>query len=423
MKGKPNHITVYEHQALWTHKGEQILTEDQLYALQGFYGDKGVLYYDLIHKGIRFKEYVGVLQVGKLTIEVLPKADKYTEKDEWRKILIAMLHAVGVFNIHAPSLSSLTVKTNFILDLYLELYIQELEHLLHKGLIKKYRSQEGNQLALKGSLKFSKHIQQNLVHQERFYTQHTTFDRHHQIHQILYKALRLLKTINNNIALHSRIGSLLLDFPEMTDIKVTASTFNKLVFDRKTATYKNALEIAKLLLLNYHPDLSKGQHHVLALLFDMNALWEKFVYITLRKKLNTANVKAQSKKLFWKPENGRSSSIKPDIVIHFDNEKTIVLDTKWKNIGDKNPSPEDLRQLYVYHEYFNAQKVALVYPGSTTIRKGQYYHKTNQSIDSSSPECCIISIPTHNNIVEWQKSIYNLIFTEWINYNNPTTDT
>ncbi|MFT5386701.1 MAG: 5-methylcytosine-specific restriction enzyme subunit McrC [Saprospiraceae bacterium] len=49
-----------------------------------------------------------------------------------------------------------------------------------------------------------------------------------------------------------------------------------------------------------------------------------------------------------------------------DSDKKFVIDTNWKNIETKNPTPDDLRQLYVYHEYYNAMRVALVYPGQIT---------------------------------------------------------
>jgi 5-methylcytosine-specific restriction enzyme subunit McrC len=70
---------------------------------------------------------------------------------------------------------------------------------------------------------------------------------------------------------------MLLDFPEMPNQKITESVFDKLKFNRKTMGYRKPMEFARLILLHYHPELSKGRDDVLALMFDMNALWEHFV--------------------------------------------------------------------------------------------------------------------------------------------------
>ncbi len=406
MNSKTNHITIYEHQTLKIGRsyGLTEYTAKHQEALEVFYGNKGLPYYSLINKGVQFNEHVGVLSVGGLTIEVLPKADKYSKEDNWRKILISMLQTVGAFQVFAPSSSALNTKQNYILDLYFELFVREMEYLFHKGLVKQYRKVEGNQLALKGSLQFNKHLQHNLVHAERFYVKHTTYNKEHLIHEILSKALCLLNNINSKASLKSRIAKLLINFPEQKDIKINESTFDKIVLNRKTEDYKYALEIARLLLLNYHPDLSKGQDNVLALMFDMNHLWEQFIYVSLRRGLKDATVTAQTSKSFWKPLNGYASTIRPDIVIT-KGEKKIVLDTKWKNIGDKNPSPEDLRQMFAYHEYYKADKVALVYPGKKSIKSGKYVGRDM--------ECAIIRIPTDDTVRGWQNEIAQSI-SRWM---------
>lgn len=406
-------ITVFEHQGLWTHQGEERLTPKQLMTLQRFYGEKGNPYYSLVHKGVKFNSHVGVIQLGKQVIEILPKADRYSNASEWRTILIGMLQAVGAFNIHAPSSATLNIKSNFILDLYFELFAAEVEYLFNKGLIKNYRRDQGNCLALKGSIKFAKHIQKNVIHQERFYVEHTAYDRKHLIHQILLKTLKLLQRVNTNPVLSSRIGSLLLHFPEMEDIKVSVSTFKKLAYSRKSEGYKNAISISKLLLLNYHPDVSNGQNEVLALMFDMNLLWEKFIFVCLRKRLKeNMTITAQTKRNFWKPESGQISTIIPDIIINKGRKDAIVIDTKWKNIGNSNPNSDDLRQLYVYHEYYDALKVALVYPGKGSIRKGTYYN--TQENEEAIKECSVITILPNTNIQEWQNEISHKFLREWI---------
>ena len=412
-----NNISVFEHESLRVDQGDKSLTKAQLLALQKFYGEKGIPYYNLIHNGVRFNQHVGAIQVGKLVIKILPKADRYTSTNNWKNILIGMLRAVGAFNIQAPSSASLNIKNNFILDLYFELFVKELEYLIHKGFIKKYRNVEGNNLKLKGNLLFSKHIQHNLVQQQRFYVKHSIYDKNHVINQILYKTILLLKRINTNIALNSRIGNILLNFPEMNDLKVTSATFNKITLNRKNERYKNALEISKLILLNYHPDISKGQNHVLALMFDMNHLWEKFIYVSLRRHLKPGmTISPQSTKDFWEPMKGNKSTMRPDIIIK-DKENTMVLDTKWKNIGFKNPSPDDLRQLFVYHEYYTAEKVALVYPGTENINKGKFY---NNDSTISKKECSVIQIPTDLSIHKWQLSIADKIYNEWLQLSEPT---
>lgn len=413
MSNKRNHIKVYEHQRLKVGADYDgvIFTDEIFQQFIRFFG-KGVPYFTLLRSGIQFNEYVGAIQIGNTLVEVLPKADKKandSNKDEWQNALINMMRAVHGFEVKAPSESSLTLKNNSVLDLYFELFLLEVERLLHKGLAKKYRKSEGNLTALKGSLVFSRQISKNLVHKERFYTKHTTYDTEHLLHIILYKTILLLKRINTNAKLLNRINSLVLNFPEMPNQKITAATFEKVALNRKTEGYSKALSIAKLLLLNYHPDLSKGNKHVLALMFDMNNLWEQFVLVSL-KKSKVFKVIGQNSKGFWKPKNGRTRSIRPDIKIS-NEEGVYILDTKWKNVH-KKPSIGDIRQMYAYHHYFNAVKVALFFPGDHDYTQGNFMKVSNTEIHADQ-ECGLMFVDSNSGVKEWQKAILKEV-KDWI---------
>ncbi len=400
-----NHIIVFEHEKLYVDKGEKTLTKDQLNALVKYYGDKKP-YFNLCHNGIQFNEYVGVIQVGNTLIEVLPKADNEEGGvKKWQNILIGMLKAVGSFDVSSTSESKLNIRPNNILDLYFEMFIKEVEYLLHNGLIKQYRKKEGNVTALKGNLLFGKHIQQNVVHQERFYVRHTSYDVLHTLHFILYKTIRLLQKINTNAELHSKIGALLLHFPEMPDIKVNPATFEQLVFNRKNQSYKKAIGIAKLLLLQYHPDISKGKNDVLALMFDMNLLWEQFVYITLRKANRFGRVESQVPRSFWESVSGAKVTLRPDIVIRY-RDDVFVIDTKWKNLTKLKPSVEDLRQMFAYGYYFKASKMALVYPGLGASIKGDYF-TPNGGI--SGQNCHLITVNVGSDVKKLSENLINNI--------------
>lgn len=404
---KQNLITVFEHEKrIFNFKDEK---EKQLHeALEHYHGDY-TPFFKLIRNGVQFNEYVGVIQIGKTMIEVLPKADKDGE-EKWRNLLIEMIKTVWGFDVKSTGSSSLKLKSNSILELYFELFISEVEYLFHRGLIKRYRKNEGNQTSLKGALQFSKHISQNLVHKERFYIKYTQYSNEHIIHEILFKTIKLLSNLNTNPSLKGRVGALTLNFPEMKEIKVNESTFDKIVFDRKNQHYQTALEISKLLLLNYHPDISKGRNDVLALMFDMNSLWEQFILVTLKRKLKTHSVTSQVTKSFWKPYSGYSSKMRPDIILKCkDSQENYVLDTKWKNLNGYNPSPEDLRQMYVYHRFYRANKVALIYPSDQhSIQKGNYFSSENH-LEMSDKECSIMQIATSTDIKTWQEEITNQI--------------
>jgi len=98
--------------------------------------------------------------------------------------------------------------------------------------------------------------------------------------------------------------------------------------------------------------------------------------------------------------------MRPDIILKGkDSQESYVLDTKWKNLNGYNPTPDDLRQMYVYHRFYQANKVALIYPSDQhSIQKGKYFSSENH-LAMSDKECSIIQIATSSDIKIWQDEI------------------
>ena len=84
-------------------------------------------------------------------------------------------------------------------------------------------------------------------------------------------------------------------------------------------------------------------------------------------------------------------------------DNCVVLDTKWKNLNGFNPSAEDLRQMYVYHQYYNSEQVALIYPGENSFKSGIYIDP-NTGTDSKF-KCGVFSLSPQLNVKLWQKDI------------------
>lgn len=370
-------IRVFEHQLLQIDENVGFLRRH--WQSLGWYNEKhGGGFFSLTPNGVKFNQNVGVIQVDNITIEILPKIGRIAEKgqeDKWQKVLIDMLRECRWMQVFAQEKAALRFKPNSILEAYIELFVRECEDLVRQGLIKKYRSVDSNCAALKGKLLFSKQIQYNIVHQEKFYTRHQVFDRENIFNQILIKALKIIPVISHSSFLKDRVYSLILAFPELEDIQVNINTIEKLVFNRQSSRYKEAIEIAAMLLLNYRPDISTGRNHVLAILFDMNDLWEEYVYLQLYKhKPKNWNIRLQNSKRFWQLNNSNSvKTIRPDIVItNTENQKSVILDTKWKLPDNNIPADSDLKQMFVYNEYWNGLTAILLYPNPTFIEVPLY---------------------------------------------------
>lgn len=351
------HIQVFEHQKIrYDDSGD--FRKNHFDAMVKFNELNQNKYFTIIHKGIKFGNYVGVIQIGGLTIEILPKADnnENADKNVWQNVLLNMLKVCKYVRFDTVSETKLKKRYHSILDLYFQLYLDEIDRLVKKGLIKKYRRNHSNQNAMKGKLLFSQNIQQNLVHKERFFCEHQLYDRNHLLHQILYKGLLVMKSFVND-ALKDKVNRLLYEFRDFEVLNVQNKHFDKIIFDRKNHDYQKALEIAKIIILNYSPSLNYGSENLLALLIDMNALWEEYIFRILQKhKTDEMEVSFQNSDKFWEQRK-----IRPDIVLKTKDEM-FIIDTKWKIIDSGNPSDDDLKQMFVYNLHWKAEKSLLLYP-------------------------------------------------------------
>ncbi len=369
-------IQVFEHERLTLHPDVwgRKLFKAELEKLYDFNDKNNNIYFTGIRDGIKFKSYIGVIQIGNLTLEILPKADRRKEitKEEfeqsshkWRNVLLKMLAVCHHIRIDAVSEANLHRRYNSILDLYFEIFIDEVEKLLRKGLIKQYRTNDGNVGALKGRLNFGRNIEKNLIHRERFFTHHQVYNHDHLINQILGNALVILNRITSNPNLKDRLARVNLDMPELSHVVIQKNHFSKIPDNRKTVMYREALKIARMIILNYSPDIKTGHENMLALLFDMNQLWEEYIFrMLVRSKPENCKVSFQNSQVFWKTQT-YSKTIRPDLVITTTvNGKTenIVIDTKWKIIDYQNPADDDLKQMFAYNIYWNADKSMLLYP-------------------------------------------------------------
>jgi 5-methylcytosine-specific restriction enzyme subunit McrC len=376
-------IRVFEYESLTTNdQGDgRYLTNSELDRLYEYNDRNKNLYFTGIRNGIKFNNYVGVIQIGGLTIEILPKTDRKVDSTEneyqnWQKALLDMLNFCHHIKVDSVSEAALEKRYNSILDLYFQLFLDEVKYLLRKGLIKQYRKNSSNLNVVKGRIIFTEQIRKNYIHQERVYTEHQVYDTENLYNQVLLRSLTILNLISSNPSIKDQIHRIKLDFPEIQQVQITQTHFSRLKENRKTKPYQNALQIAKMIILNYSPDIRSGGENMIALLFDMNKLWEEYIYRVLQNSQNSDfEISFQNSDSFWE-----NKTIRPDLVLNKKgtNEKYII-DTKWKIVDAQNPSDDDLKQMFAYNIYWNTGKSILLYPGAEDLEeKFGNFHKGRQ---------------------------------------------
>ena len=374
----PKTAQVFEHGNLAV--GKQGFTAKHFAALVRYNDRHGCSFFNVGYNCLHFGSFVGVIQVGNLAIEILPKTEKEATGDErkWRNALLDMLRQSGLLSIEAAPEADLRLRKFPLVDVYLDSFLTEVEHLAHAGLVKRYRLTEGNLYKLKGRIQFAQQLRRNLLHRERMFTSHQTYDRDNAFNRILKRALAIVERLTMRPSLASRAAASLLWFEEVADARITTETFERLTYNRNTERYRRAIQLARLIILNYSPDLRGGQEHVVAILFDMNKLFERFIFVQLRRAERLyadrgLRIAGQVSKRFWS-----SKTIRPDVVAVFNHATgtdRVILDTKWKVPKDGQPADDDLKQMYAYNIHLGGHRSVLIYPlaGANQVGTDQPY--------------------------------------------------
>lgn len=309
-------------------------------------------------KFIQARNYVGVLQTKSgLTIEILPKiADKTKSDNRSRAVFIKMLKTLKNFPFKSSNLANLKTQNLPLLEIFISMFLCELEALVKKGIKSDYVKLEENLNFLKGKLNINEQIKRNSIHKERFYVEYSEFLSDIKINQIIKTTLKFLYKKSNSSKNQQKIRELLFIFDEVSTCDDYKNFFEKLIINRQVKHYEQTLLWCKIFLLGNSFTPHKGDDLAFALLFDMNALFESYVGNFIKKKYTNVSLQHSEKYLI---ENPKGFKLRPDIFL----EGKFIADTKWKIIKSKDDILQaDLYQLYAYGKKYECGELYLIYP-------------------------------------------------------------
>lgn len=308
-------------------------------------------------KFIQARNYVGVLQTKSgLTIEILPKVADKNDAERSKAVFIKMLRTLKNFPFKSSNLASLKIQNLPLLEIFISMFLCELEALVKKGIKSDYVALEENLNFLKGKLNINEQIKRNSIHKERFYVGYSEFLSDIKINRIIKTTLKFLYKKSNSSKNQQKIRELLFIFDEVLECEDYKNFFAKLVINRQVKHYEQTLLWCKIFLLNNSFTPHKGDDLAFALLFDMNALFESYVGDFIKKSFPSTILQHSEKHLVEEP---KSFKLRPDIFL----KDKFIADTKWKIVSSSNDiSQADLYQLYAYGKKHECSNLYLIYP-------------------------------------------------------------
>ncbi|MCG8014607.1 MAG: McrC family protein [Candidatus Thiodiazotropha sp. 'RUGA'] len=322
---------------------------------------------------IKFGHYCGVISLGNLSIEILPKIyGLEVDLGSSRAALVRMLSKARRLKLRRAGTAGIALQKHSLLDVFILHFCDQLHAEMMQGMIRTYIERNENLNVLRGRLRIEQQLKQNLTHRERLFCQYDELSDDNVHNQILKHVLKILQkiAIGNRVRIH--VAELLMRFDPISDIAVDIDLLNSLRFDRSTARYESIFEQCKWFLMGLYPDVLSGKETCVSLLFDMNHLFELYIGAELRKNAWSKGLRVREQgpqKFLARRMDGDQNvfMMKPDIsFLNKKNQVVAIADAKWKLLDEGQRKlgiiQADLYQMESYATRYRVKQLFMVYP-------------------------------------------------------------
>ncbi len=367
-----------------------------------------------VGKVIQAKNYVGLIQLRSgYQIQILPKIAK-SDVAETKKAFLKMIRCLKDFPSKNFNEASLKDDRMNLYEIFISMFIDEVRHLLRKGIKSTYVPHEDNLNIFKGKLQVSEHIRYNMVHKERFYVRYDEFNVNRPENKLIKSTLLKLSKESNSANNMKDLRQQLSHFEAVEASNNYLKDFSRIIIDRNTKDYELLLQWARVFLQNKSFTTFSGTNRAKAILFPMEKVFESYVAKHLKRALIDLEWEVSSqdrgKYLFDEPQR---FALRPDIVISREDECSIILDTKWKNLVDNansnyGISQADMYQMYAYAKKYKTPEIWLLYPQNDIL--DEYDNISFISYDDEEIDVSVnVFLVDINNIEISMKKLKNIL--------------
>lgn len=328
---------------------------------------------------VTVKNYVGLIQMNNgYQVQVLPKISFDSGEDagnkETKRIFLKMLKSMKDFPSKVFNDANLKVDRMNLYEIFINMYLQEVRQLVKRGIKSAYVGQEDNLKFYKGKLLTSQHTKANIAHKERFYLAYDEFHPNRPENKLVKATLLKLQKLTTSAENSKELRQLLTAFEMVESSTNYTKDFSQVKIDRNTKDYEMLMQWSKVFLLNKSFTTFSGKNASRALLFPMESVYESYVAQQMKKVLGPAGweVSSQDKGYYLFMEPRRQFALRPDIVCKR-GARTVIMDTKWKNLinserSNYGISQNDMYQMYAYSKKYETSEIWLLYPLNDEMR-------------------------------------------------------
>lgn len=362
-------IKEYENTSLGDLNSRDILEVEKINKING-----NEIFEKKANNIIKAKQFVWIVRINNKNIQVLPKI-LWEDNSKIIKNLLYMLSYTKKLNIKETDIAKLW-KIDDLFEIFIYIFSKELLELLRKDFKKNYNKIEENSNFLKWKLLFSENIKNNLFNKSKFFVSYEKMDENFLLNIFLKSVCNKLIKLTKSNENYKLLSKCIFIFKEIDNVVFTnPSQLNKIKINKLLKEYKNTFSLWNMLYFWNSPDFSENTKENFSFVFDMNSLFEEFIFEFIKKNQikideNIENIKSQTSDKYVFKNN--KFNLKPDIIINKYNEK-IIIDTKYKKLDKEKSyfwvSSADIYQMLTYWmRYFwdydiNIKKnIILLYP-------------------------------------------------------------
>lgn len=316
---------------------------------------------------IKTKSWVGVIKYKKLHLEILPKliCDK-NDNIQILNNLLFMLSYTKKLNIKTSNVAKLSTSKNPFIEVLIREFAQSLFDSLKRFTPKKYVREEENLNYLKGKLKFSENIRYNSSNQAKFYCEFDEFSENNLLNQLFLFVSTCLYNISNDSYNKKTLKFIMNYYSDIQLIRFDRFNAEKIKLSRNQELFRKPFTFAKMFVERTSVDLSKNKFENITLIWDMNKLFEEFIFEIMKKSQNEWGwefVAQKGKRLLCGDTNKKRNTFVDIYCKRNSDSYSIILDTKYKKLQSSDDfSNADVFQVSSYCLLHGAKHAILLYP-------------------------------------------------------------